>query len=281
MIQDIAPHRYHVAYQPKCPKDTDVLLIYRDGRILADYREGQISYPTVEEIGQVFPEVYEKAKYLFRIDHQDYYELRKPKISEFACWKYTSITDLREAEPMWKAFAGITGYQIHSWYSDTKYCGRCGTKMVPPGKERAMQCPSCGKITYPTIAPSVIVGVTHGDRLLLTRYASNHSSYKKYALVAGYTEVGETLEETVRREVMEEVGLRVKNIRYYKSQPWSFTGTILAGFYCEVDGDPTITMDEEELCEASWFERKDIPVNPSTISLTNEMIENFRQNSDF
>ena len=88
--------------------------------------------------------------------------------------------------------------------------------------------------------------------------------------------MGETLEETVRREVMEEVGLKVKNIRYYKSQPWAFTGTLLAGFYCEVDGDPSIRLDESELCEAAWFKRSEIPVNPSKISLTNEMIEHFR-----
>ena len=276
MIQDIAPHQYQVCYQPTVPGDMDVVLIYRDNKILTEYCDGQLRYPTVAEIRTVFPQIAEKAKFLFRIDHQDYYELRKPVVEEFYPWKYENTVVLREAKPMWKAFAGITGYQIHNWYSDTKFCGRCGTKMLPHGQERAMRCPVCGKITYPTIAPSVIVGVTDGDRILLTRYASNHSNYKKYALVAGYTEVGETLEETVRREVMEEVGLKVKNIRYYKSQPWAFTGTLLAGFYCEVDGDTSIHLDESELCEAAWFKRSEIPVNPSKISLTNEMIEHFR-----
>lgn len=276
MIQDIAPHRYHVDYRPRTPRDFDVLLIYRENQILASFQDGEICYPSVKDVREVFPEITEKAKFLFRIDHQDYYELRKPPVDAFDRWKYEGTAVLREARPMWRAFAGITGYQIHCWYSDTKFCGRCGTRMRPQGRERAMECPSCGKVSYPTIAPSVIVAVTDESRLLLTRYAAGHSSYKKYALVAGYAEVGETLEETVRREVMEEVGLRVKNIRYYKSQPWAFTGTLLVGFFCDVDGDTDVRLDEEELCEAAWFEREDIPVNDSKISLTNEMIEYFR-----
>ncbi|MDE7435073.1 MAG: NAD(+) diphosphatase [Lachnospiraceae bacterium] len=276
MIQDIAPHQYQVSYQPKPPRDTDVVLIYRENVILAEYREGEIRYPTIAEIRTVFPQAAEKARFLFRMDTQDYYELQEPVLEEFQSWKYENIAVLREAKPMWKAFAGVTGYQIHTWYRNTRFCGRCGTEMRLHGQERAMYCPACGKITYPTIAPSVIVGVTDADRLLLTRYAANHSDYRKYALVAGYVEVGETLEDTVRREVMEEVGLKVKNIRYYKSQPWAFTGTLLTGFFCEVDGDSSIRLEEEELCEATWFRRDEIPVHPSTISLTNEMIEYFR-----
>ena len=80
--------------------------------------------------------------------------------------------------------------------------------------------------------------------------------------MAGYTEVGETLEQTVHREVMEEVGLKVKNLRYYKSQPWSFSGSLLAGFYCDVDGDPSITLDREELSVAEWFDRASLPGDP-------------------
>ena len=129
-------------------------------------------------------------------------------------------------------------------------------------------------------AKDVIVAITDGDRLLLTKYAPSHSSHRQYALVAGYTEVGETLEQTVHREVMEEVGLKVKNLRYYKSQPWSFSGSLLAGFYCDVDGDPSITLDREELSVAEWFDRDSLPEPPNLISLTGEMIECFRQGKE-
>ena len=108
----------------------------------------------------------------------------------------------------------------------------------------------------------------------MSKYAGR--TYKKYALLAGFAEIGETLEETVKREVMEEVGLKVKNIRYYKSQPWSFSDTLLMGFYCDLDGTDEIILDREELALAEWFEREKIPVGPSRDSLTNEMIMKFK-----
>jgi NAD+ diphosphatase len=108
----------------------------------------------------------------------------------------------------------------------------------------------------------------------MTQYANRE--YRNYALIAGFAEIGESLEQTVRREVMEEVGLRVKNIQYYKSQPWPFTDTLLAGFFAELDGDDTITIDEEELAIGVWMPREDIPEPENSISLTGEMMELFR-----
>ena len=127
---------------------------------------------------------------------------------------------------------------------------------------------------FPKICPATIIAVRDGNRLLLSKYAGR--AYKKYALLAGYTEIGETIEETVKREVMEEVGLKVKNIQYYKSQPWSFSDTLLMGFYCNLDGEDKITLDQDELALAEWFEREDLPEVTSDESLTNEMIQMFK-----
>ena len=124
--------------------------------------------------------------------------------------------------------------------------------------------------------PAVIVAVTNGDKILLSKYANRE--YTRYALLAGFTEIGESVEETVRREVMEEVGLHVKNLKYYKSQPWAFSDTLLMGFFAEVEGNDRITLDREELAVAEWFPRQDIPASESDISLTSEMIEYFRKN---
>ena len=126
---------------------------------------------------------------------------------------------------------------------------------------------------YPRIIPAVIVGVKNGDKLLLTKY---RKGFTPFALIAGFTEIGETLEETVSREVMEEVGLKVKNITYYKNQPWAFSDTLLMGFFCELDGSNQVKLDENELALAEWFERNQIPVEPDDISLTNEMMMVFR-----
>jgi len=138
-----------------------------------------------------------------------------------------------------------------------------------------VECPKCGASYYPRISPAVIVAVTDGDRLLLTRYADRPGV--NYALIAGFCEVGESIEDTVRREVMEEVGLKVKNIRFYKSQPWGFSSSLLVGFYCDLDGSGEVTLDGEELALAEWFDRKDIAVNDTSISLTSEMIDTFRR----
>ena len=133
-----------------------------------------------------------------------------------------------------------------------------------------LSCPHCGNHIYPKICPAIIVGVIDGERILLTKYAGRNNP--NYALVAGFTEIGETAEETVMREVMEEVGLKVKNLRYYRSQPWSFSGTLLFGFFCDVDGEDTLTVDHEELSIAQWFERDQIIGQDNNSSLTNEMM---------
>ena len=137
-----------------------------------------------------------------------------------------------------------------------------------------MVCPACSQTVYPKICPAVIVAVHDGERLLLTRYRGR--AFKKYALVAGFNEIGESIEQTVHREVLEETGVRVKNLRFYKSQPWVFTDTLLMGFYAELDGSDKIRVQEDELAEAGWFLRSELPEEHSNISLTGEMIEQFR-----
>ena len=171
-------------------------------------------------------------------------------------------------------FAAVTAYQLARWYDHNRFCGHCGSRMEMGSRERVMICPNCGNPVYPKIMPAVIVAVTNGDRILMTKYRNRGIGY--YALVAGFVEIGETFEDTVRREVMEETGLTVKNIRYYKSQPWGIADDLLAGFYCDLDGDDAIRMDEEELSEAAWFERGQIEGQPDHLSLTNEMMLTFR-----
>ena len=137
-----------------------------------------------------------------------------------------------------------------------------------------MVCPDCKNTIYPRIMPAVIVGVINKDKLLLTKY---RTGFKYNALIAGFIEIGETVEETVKREVKEETGLSVKNLRYYKSQPWGCANDILLGFYCDVDGDDKIIMDEKELKYAEWVKREDIILQPGEFSLTNEMMKMFKE----
>ena len=174
-----------------------------------------------------------------------------------------------------EGFAAMTGHHLYLWYRDVRYCGRCSAELVHSETERAKTCPVCGETFYPRIAPAVIVAVHDGDRLLLTTYRGRE--YKRFALIAGFAEIGETIEETVRREVMEETGVRIKNICYYKSQPWGMSGDLLMGFTAELDGDPTIRMEEKELASADWYRRDEIEFADDGVSLTGELIRRFKE----
>lgn len=278
MIQDIVPHKFDITYCTKKVQKQDRMLVYGKQGLLCREAEDGIAFPLAEEIEEMDSAILKEAVFLFRIDKEDYFGLPEAELCTFGAYRYMPKQKLRNVRPLWQAFAGITGFQIDQWYRQNRFCGQCGAKMKRHDTERAMQCTSCGRISYPQICPSVIVGILHDGKILLTKYAPSHSSFRKYALVAGYAEVGESLEDTVRREVMEEVGLRVKNIRYYKSQPWSFSNALLAGFFCEADGEAQITMDRGELSAAEWFEREALPDERSeaSVSLTGEMIEAFR-----
>lgn len=187
---------------------------------------------------------------------------------------------LRRTKPKEECYAGETAYHLYVWYRDNSFCGRCGERLEYSHKERAMICPSCGNVVYPKIAPAVIVGILNasGNKIVMTRYAGRE--YKGHALVAGFCEIGETAEDTVRREVLEEVGLHVRNIRYYKSQPWGFDSNLLFGYYCTADEDEPIHMDDGELAKAVWVSRDEIGEEERNLSLTAEMIMHFKEEGD-
>lgn len=278
MIQEIAPHRYNNEYRPEPPQKESILLCYEGRKVYARVtEEGEISYPTFEEAEAYNDkrELYEDYTYLFSIDNMKFYLGSNIKYNEISGYEMTDTQAFRQAVPRYLAFAGVTGWQLHRWYNTHRFCGHCGGKMKPDEKERMMRCMECNVMEYPKICPAVIIAVTHGDKILMSKYAGRE--FKKYALIAGFAEIGETIEETVQREVMEEVGLKVKNITYYKSQPWSFTDTLLMGFFCELDGEEDITLDEEELALAEWFQREDMPVKWEGVSLTNEMMMVFKE----
>ena len=281
MIQDLKSGIYHNEYREQGPVAGDYIIFAKGRSMLVKKESETIVFPRLEEIASEMDYIY-----LFEI-------VINGKIQKFFLGEADMVSDglrndydygqqnmFRTKGPDYMAFAGITACQLANWYASTKYCGCCGTALVHDTKERMMRCPICDAVYYPKISPAVIVGVIdrQKERILMTKYAGRE--YKKYALIAGFTEIGETAEDTVRREVMEEVGIQVKNIRYYKSQPWSFTDTLLLGFYCELDGDDTILLDREELSTGEWLHRNEIPTVYDGISLTNEMIMRFKNGEE-
>ncbi|MBO5123029.1 MAG: NAD(+) diphosphatase [Oscillospiraceae bacterium] len=269
MIQDIAPHRLDRRYDTRPAADGDIALCYQKGTVLLEVVGEDYALP---RFGKQLP--VSDARHLFELDGDDCFMVTNPPAEAPEGCRYVPYMELRAVRPQEVAFAAITGAQLHRWYGSRKFCGRCGQKMQPSDIERAMVCPDCGLIEYPKICPAVIVAVINGDKLMVTRYADR--PFRGWALIAGFVEIGETLEDTVRREVMEEVGVKVKNLRYYKNQPWSFTDTLLCGFYCDLDGDDTVTLDTSELKEAHWLSREELPPRQNEASLTAEMMERFR-----
>ena len=270
MFQDIFPHVYHNEFSKKPAESGDHILIFSDGGLLCRVEDGALILPTLEDLG---PD-YAGARYLFTIDETGYYLHEGGAPKAVPGWEYRNTRPLRDCNADEHLFAMAAGESLWRWYGANRFCGRCGAEMGHGERERSRVCPACGNTVYPKICPAVIVAVHDGDRLVLTKYRGR--PFKKFALIAGFNEIGESIEDTVRREVLEEVGLRVKNLKFYKSQPWTFTDTLLMGFYAQLDGDDTITIQEDELSEGAWYRRAEIPRDYSPISLTGEMIEMFR-----
>lgn len=270
MIQDIAPKIYHNEYHEAQPSPDDLVLVYRGDKVLLRYEGEKVRYPAASELAGCGC----SYTYLFSIDNVHYFLALSDEEITLPGYQYEIIRIFRTAVSRHKAFAGITGHHLYDWYRTNQFCGQCGTRMVPDHVERMVRCPDCGNMVYPRISPAVIVGILNGDRILMSRYAGR--GYTNYALIAGFTEIGESAEQTVAREVMEEVGLHVKNVRYYKSQPWGFSDSLLLGFYCDVDGDDTIHLDHNELAEAGWYTRDEIDLESDNLSLTREMILRFK-----
>ena len=272
MIQDIAPHRYDNAFSCKTPlPDSPVFCFSGKNLLLQQNSAGEICLPTA---GQLNLQV-QQLRFAFDLDETDYFLLADGQVEAEAPFAYQPQSSLQQAQPQYLAFACATAASLWRWYRNNRYCGACGSPMELSQTERALVCSKCGGTVYPKICPAVITAVTDGDRLLLTRYAGR--PFRRYALVAGFNEIGESIEDTVHREVWEETGLRVKNLRFYKSQPWVFTDSLLMGFYADLDGSDEITLQTDELSEGTWFTRDTLPDDYSPISLTGEMIEQFRQ----
>jgi NAD+ diphosphatase len=164
--------------------------------------------------------------------------------------------------------------QILRWHFDHQYCGRCGKPTVQHGRDFAKTCRDCSLDFYPRLSPCIITLVTRGDECLLAQH--KRSAKVMNTCLAGFIEVGETPEQTLVREVKEEVNLNVGNIRYFTSQPWPFPGQLMLGYFADyVSGD--IVLDETEIVAAQWYVYDKLPNTPSLATLSGRLIDAFVQ----
>lgn len=281
MIQDIYPYRLDNQFKFRNPEKNDYLIFVQGNKILCRIvgnENNEIMLPIYHDCNV------DDFRYLISIDDTAFFsswDATAIGMLERDGYEFRSIQELRTLGPKWLRFSTLTAFSYASWYEKNRYCGRCGALMVHSEKERAMVCHECRNLVYPKICPVVIVGVIKkgenpdDDRILLTKYADK-IKIDRYALIAGFAEIGETIEQTVAREVREETGLKIKNLHFYKSQPWAFSDSLLFGFYCEVDGEDEPAPDGTEVGFAEFMYKKDVPALQDDVSLTSEMMGRFK-----
>jgi len=161
-------------------------------------------------------------------------------------------------------------FQIVEWDRTHRYCGRCGTPTTDRTGERAKECPACSYVAYPRVTPAMMVLVTRGHELLLAR--SPRFPQGTFSALAGFVEPGETIEDCIRREVREEVGIEIEGIRYFASQSWAFPHSLMIAFNAEYAGGE-LAPDEIEIAEARWFPWNEVPKLPPSISISRQLID--------
>jgi len=214
-----------------------------------------------------------RSLYLGRLDGQDCYAVDlAPEASAPAGMVPHGLRALYGRLPDDLFAVAGCAVQLLVWDRTHQFCGRCGTPTESLPSERARQCPACGLRAYPRISPAIIVLVTRGDQLLLTRGHSFPEGF--YGVLAGFVEAGESLEETLVREVEEEVGIAVRDIRYFGSQPWPYPHQLMIGFNARWAAGE-IQVDPKELADAGWFTRETLPQIPPRLSIARRLIDAF------
>jgi NAD+ diphosphatase len=274
MIHEIFPHRFNINYLAnKKIGEKDYVLHYNGNSILLKTSNDELEIPQIKD----FSIISDNTEYTFLLTLND--------VSCFLIWDklkaikpnfiYKEIDFFRTIRQQEIAWISIVGFHLMNWYSQNRFCGKCGTRTQQEPDERALICPDCHTIVYPKISPAIIVTIICNNKILLARGTNFKGDW--YSLIAGYVDVGESLEEALIREVKEEVGLDINNIRYFKSQPWPLSGSMMIGFVAEADENQPISIDEKEIAEAAWFTRGNLPKHSSNLSIAGEMIEKFEK----
>ncbi len=261
------------------PEERGLWFVFSRGRMLYFGKGEGISIPRLISPSEIGLKV-RKPLYLGKADGINCWAAEIIDTDEYIadCCGHAEFDfkSLRELYPMlgdeYFALAG-RALQLSNWSSSWIYCPTCGKELEDSKTERAKICQTCSKPYYPVISPAVIVAVSKGNKLLLARN-NNFPNRKRYSILAGFVEPGESLEETVAREIEEEVSIQVKNIRYFGSQSWPFPHSLMLGFTAEYEsGD--IRVDGVEIGDAGWYCASDFPEIPPYGSISRVLIDDF------
>ncbi|MCP4400876.1 MAG: NAD(+) diphosphatase [bacterium] len=247
--------------------------IFQENRLLVNQREDSIDLPSARELAELGVEAL-RTQYLGTLDERPCYsaEVEANSVLNLPGFSWLDLRKLFYSLPEELFLLAGRAFQVMNWERTHQYCGQCGQLTQPSGHERARVCPQCGLTQYPRISPAIIVAISNGRSILLAHAPRFPEGL--YSVLAGFVEAGETFEECVRREVQEEVGVEVTDIRYFGSQPWPFPHSLMVGFTAAYAGGE-ICVDREEILDAAWFQADNLPAIPGPYSIARQLIDNF------
>lgn len=256
------------ALSSKLEHDRRTWLVAHPKGLVARREDDRIVFPTDDEVAALGLRT-EDAQRLGTLDDTDALAIAYERRVEppFELLPLRVLAALLDPERF-----GVAGRAMHTcdWLTTSRFCGRCGTRTARVDGERSMACPACGLHVYPRISPAIITLIRKGDLALLASNAKFPGAF--YSTLAGFAEIGEALEETLVREVREEVGVAVTNVRYFGSQPWPFPNSLMIAFTAEwASGE--IAIDPAEISDAKWFAADALPMIPPPLSIARRLID--------
>ena len=257
---------------PDAEPGSALWFIFDKSRLLIKIKDDGCCIPDVSDLAKFKSAIIQK-QYLGTLDDRPCFaaEFTGNPIAdtELAFKDLRGLFGMLEEDLIW--IAGRAN-QLVNWNQSHQYCGKCGKLTEDKTDERAKICPECGLVNYPRLSPAIIVAVLKNDRILLGR--NKRFKLPFYSVLAGFVEPGETLEACVMREIREEVGIAVKNIRYFGSQPWPFPDSLMIAFVADYAGGEICT-DGSEIIDAAWFAKDNLPQIPPRISIARQLIDWF------
>jgi len=250
------------------PEDT-LAFAFRETKLLVGGPDAAPVVPTLARIESM--RISGSVQYLGDLDGTACVALALPDdAAEPDDWRYAGLRSLFFRLPEALLAIAARAFQIVEWDRTHRYCGRCGTPTADKPGERAKECPACGYVAFPRVTPAMMVLVTRGREVLLAR--APRFPPGMFSALAGFVEPGETIEDCIRREVREEVGIEVSNITYFASQSWAFPHSLMIAYTAQYAGGE-LKPDENEIAEARWFAWDAVPDLPPSISISRRLIE--------
>lgn len=257
---------------PEKENEVSFQFLFQGSNLLVKKLDKGYAVPDSEDLSYLENKITGKL-YIGSMDGHSCYAARYPEESAIPDgMEFVGLRQLHGQIDSSMLQAAFRAVQIVAWDETHRFCGACGEATVKKADEHAKVCSKCGHLSYPRLSPAVIVAVTKGDQLLLAR--NKNFVTGMYSVLAGFVEAGETLEECVKREIREEAGIEVKNIRYFGSQSWPFPNSYMLAFTAEHEsGD--IVIDDNEIADARWFSVEEIPKVPGSLSISRKLIDWF------